>query len=45
MATCRPFGSTGGEVVTIGTTDWVWGLAGDSAVGQVTANVLDRYST
>ena len=45
MATCRPFGSTGGEVVTIGTTDWVWGLAGDSAVGQVTANVLDRYSS
>ncbi len=45
VATCRPFGATGGEVVTIGTTDWVWGLAGDAAVGQVTANVLDRYST
>lgn len=45
MATCRPFGTDGGEVVTIGTTDWVWGLAGDAAVGQVTANVLDRYST
>lgn len=45
MATCHPFGPTGGEVVTIGTTDWVWGLAGDSAVGRVTANVLDRYST
>lgn len=43
MLTCRPFGSGGGEVVTVGTTDWVFGLAADRAVGQVTANVLDRF--
>ena len=42
MLTCRPFGPDGGEVVTIGTTDWVFGLADDPAVGRVTANVLDR---
>ncbi len=33
----------GGEVVTVGTTDWVFGLAEDPAVRRVTANVLDRY--
>ena len=38
----RPFPG-GGEVVTIGTTDWVFGLANDEHVAQVTANVLDRY--
>ncbi|MDX2379224.1 MAG: hypothetical protein QNM02_05650 [Acidimicrobiia bacterium] len=43
MLTCRPFGAAGGEVVTIGTTDWVFGLAEDVAVGRVTANVLDRF--
>lgn len=42
MLTCRPFGPDGGEVVTIGTTDWVFGLAGDPAVARVTSNVLDR---
>ncbi|MFK8024253.1 MAG: N,N-dimethylformamidase beta subunit family domain-containing protein [Ilumatobacter sp.] len=42
MLTCRPFGSDGGEVVTIGTTDWVFGLASDAAVQQVTSNVLSR---
>lgn len=42
MLTCRPFGDGGGDVVTIGTTDWVFGLAEDRAVAQVTANVLDR---
>jgi hypothetical protein len=42
MLTCRPFGFTGGEVVTIGTTDWVFGLATDPAVALVTANVLDH---
>jgi hypothetical protein len=26
----------------IGTTDWVFGLAADPAVAQVTANILDR---
>lgn len=43
MLVCRPFGSDGGEVVTVGTTDWVFGLADDRAVAQVTANALDRY--
>lgn len=42
MLTCRPFGGDGGDVVTIGTTDWVFGLAHDRNVAQVTANVLDR---
>jgi hypothetical protein len=42
MLTCRPFGQDGGEVVTVGTTDWVFGLASDPAVQQVTANVLAR---
>lgn len=42
MLTCRPFGASGGEVVTIGTTDWVFGLAHDRNVARVTANVLDR---
>ena len=41
MLTCRPFGPGGGEVVTVGTTDWVFGLD-DPAVSQVTRNVLDR---
>lgn len=44
MLTCRPFGSTGGEVTTIGSTDWVFGLAHDSTVGRITSNVLSRYS-
>lgn len=44
MLTCRPFGSDGGEVVTVGSTDWVFGLASDPAVQQVTANVLDRHT-
>lgn len=43
MLTCRPFGDDGGEVVTIGTTDWVFGLATDERVARVTANALDRY--
>ncbi len=42
MLTCRPFGDAGGEVVTIGTTDWVFALASDAAAQQVTRNVLDR---
>ncbi|MGB9347425.1 MAG: N,N-dimethylformamidase beta subunit family domain-containing protein [Ilumatobacteraceae bacterium] len=42
MLTCRPFGPDGGEVVTVGTTDWVFGLASDAAVARVTANVLDH---
>ena len=32
MLTCRPFGDDGGEVVTVGSTDWVYGLA-DPLVG------------
>lgn len=42
MLTCRPYGQTGGEVVTIGTTDWVFGLAGDPLVGRVTRNVIEH---
>lgn len=42
MLTCRPYGPDGGEVVTVGTTDWVFGLADDPAVARVTANVLER---
>jgi hypothetical protein len=30
-------------VVTIGSTDWVFGLARDTAVGRVTRNVIDRF--
>jgi hypothetical protein len=57
MVVCRPFGRAAGErhgqhhgqhhgeVVTIGTTDWVFGLATDPAVAQVTDNVLRRYAT
>ncbi len=44
MLTCRPFGSDGGEVITVGTTDWVFGLASDPAVARVTANVLNRFA-
>jgi len=43
MVVCRPFGADGGEVVTVGSTDWVYGL-GDPAVAQVTANILRRYT-
>lgn len=45
MLTCRPFGPDGGEVVTVGTTDWVFGLADDPAVARVTANVLGRIGS
>ncbi|NND74669.1 MAG: hypothetical protein HKN44_06640 [Ilumatobacter sp.] len=34
----------GGRVVTVGTTDWVFGLATDPAVAQVTRNVLNRLT-
>lgn len=43
MLTCRPFGAEGGEITTIGSTDWVFGLAHDPTVAQITANVLRRY--
>jgi hypothetical protein len=42
IVVCRPFGADGGEVITIGSTDWVFGLAGDPAVAQVTRNALTR---
>jgi hypothetical protein len=42
MLTCRPFGERGGEVVTIGSTDWVFGLPGDPLVARVTRNVIDH---
>jgi len=42
MLTCRPFGDDGGEVVTIGSTDWVFGLADDPLVGRVTRNVIEH---
>jgi hypothetical protein len=41
MLTCRPFGAAGGEVVTIGSTDWVYGL-GDPSVSRVTRNIIDH---
>lgn len=45
MVVCRPQGEGGGEVVTLGTTDWLFGLADDRLVSQVTANILNRYLT
>lgn len=42
IVTCRPFGASGGEVVTVGSTDWVFGLANDVQVQQVTRNALNR---
>lgn len=45
MLVCRPFGDNGGEVVTIGSTDWVFGLAAGDAVGRVTRNVLEHFTT
>jgi hypothetical protein len=41
MLTCRPFGDGGGEVVTVGSTDWVYGLD-DPFVGRVTRNIIDH---
>lgn len=32
-----------GMVFNAGTTDWAYGLDGDGPVGQVTANVIDRF--
>jgi len=42
MLTCRPTEGSG-EVVTIGTTDWVYGLA-DPMVARVTRNVLHHLT-
>ena len=44
MLTCQPY-PNGGEVVTVGTTDWVFGLGDDAAVDQVTDNILSRFLT
>ncbi|NNE13226.1 MAG: DUF4350 domain-containing protein [Ilumatobacter sp.] len=44
LLVCRPFGQAGGEVITAGTTDWVFGLD-DPQVAQVTENILRRGST
>ncbi len=44
ILTCRPAGDAGGQVVVVGSTDWVFGLAHDPLVGQVTANVLRRLT-
>ena len=41
----RPFGTDGGTVVTVGTTDWSFGLGTDPAVEQVTRNALNRLAT
>jgi hypothetical protein len=43
MVVCRPQGTSGGEVVTVGSTDWVFGLADDRLVSQVTANIMNRF--
>jgi hypothetical protein len=43
MLVCRPFAG-GGEVVTVGTTDWAFALSDDEPVAQVTRNVIDRYT-
>jgi hypothetical protein len=45
MVVCRPFGPSGGDVVTIGSTDWVYGLPGDAAVARVTSNIIERYTS
>lgn len=42
MLTCRPFGSSGGQAVTVGTTDWVFGLGLDNHVSTITGNVLSQ---
>ena len=45
LLTCRPFGASGGQVVTAGSTDWVFGLAGDAGVQRVSLNAVIRLST
>ena len=43
MLTCRPSGSSGGTVATIGSTDWVYALD-DPMVSTVTSNVVQRLN-
>lgn len=45
VLTCRPAGAAGGTVVTVGSTDWVFGLAQDEQVATVTENVLRRLTS
>ncbi len=40
LAEVYPFGPDGGQVVTVGTTDWVFGLPDDLEVARVTTNAL-----
>ena len=40
LAEVHPFGPDGGQVITVGTTDWVFGLPDDLAVARVTGNAL-----
>jgi hypothetical protein len=44
VLTCRPFGAGGGAVLTVGSTDWVFGLAADPLVQHVTGNAIRRLS-
>ena len=43
MLTCHPYGRQAGQVVTVGSTDWVFGLS-DPLVGRVTRNVVERLT-
>lgn len=36
---------SGGAIFNAATQGWTWGLASDEVVQQITANVLDRFST
>lgn len=52
ISTCRPAGPDGGQVVVVGSTDWVFGLSpgggtgrADPLVEQITANILGVAST
>jgi N,N-dimethylformamidase beta subunit-like, C-terminal len=44
VLTCRPFGARGGQALTVGSTDWVFGLARDADVQRVTSNAVIRLS-
>jgi hypothetical protein len=45
LLTCRPSGAAGGVVVTVGSTDWVFGLANDPQVARVTGNALSALTS
>jgi hypothetical protein len=45
VLTCRPFGASGGQVVTAGSTDWVFGLTLEKDVQNVTKNTLIGLSS